>query len=134
MLKLIRGFSFNSNKAGYEQDHFLYYHFYWFFSPISLDGIDYPFRSQAYLSSDNHIIVNEILDQIKFIISEQLEDIPIEWIIVEADIRGDLGADDVDMIEINFAIEEKFDINIPDDEAKLLNTVGDYYNYVKENI
>ena len=105
-----------------------------FFSPISLDGIDYPFRSQAYLSSDNHIIVNEILDQIKFIISEQLEDIPMEWIIVEADIRGDLGADDVDMIEINFAIEEKFDINIPDDEAKLLNTVGDYYNYVKENI
>lgn len=44
-----------------------------FSSPISLDGIDYPFQSKAYLSLESPIIADDIFDKIKSITANQLD-------------------------------------------------------------
>ena len=43
---------------------------------------------------------------------------------------GDLDVDSLTMVEVVVAAEEKFDVKIPDDEVKNLNTVGDAVNYI----
>ncbi len=104
-----------------------------FLSPISLDGKDYPLQSQVNLSYENHIIADDILNKIKNITAKQL-DIKVDDITLESNFINDLGASELDVVEIILAAEKEFVINIPDDEAETLYTVGDLYNYVKENI
>ncbi|MDD2358633.1 MAG: acyl carrier protein, partial [Thiovulaceae bacterium] len=43
----------------------------------------------------------------------------------------DLGADSLDVVELVMALEEKFDIEIPDDEAEKIQTVKDVMNYIE---
>ena len=46
----------------------------------------------------------------------------------------DLGADSLDIVELVMAIEEEFDIEIPDSDAEKVVTVGDVVDYIKENV
>ncbi len=46
----------------------------------------------------------------------------------------DLGADSLDIVELVMAMEEEFDIEIPDDDAEKIQTIGDVISYVKEKI
>ncbi len=46
----------------------------------------------------------------------------------------DLGADSLDTVELVMAFEEEFDVEIPDEEAEKLATVGDAINYLEKNI
>tara|TARA_B100001248_G_C27392780_1_gene463473 strand:+ start:1739 stop:1975 length:237 start_codon:yes stop_codon:yes gene_type:complete len=50
----------------------------------------------------------------------------------EASFIDDLGADSLDIVELIMTMEEKFDVEIPDEEAEKLRTVGDVSNYLKE--
>ncbi len=55
-----------------------------------------------------------------------------EEIVPEASFIDDLGADSLDIVELVMAMEEEFDIEIPDDDAEKIQTIGDAISYVKE--
>lgn len=63
------------------------------------------------------------------IIEEQLG-VDQEKIKPEASFIDDLGADSLDIVELVMAMEEEFDIEIPDEDAEKLKTVGDVTNYL----
>ncbi|GGY42610.1 acyl carrier protein [Parvularcula lutaonensis] len=50
----------------------------------------------------------------------------------KASFIDDLGADSLDIVELVMAFEEEFDIEIPDDAAETIQTVGDAINFIKE--
>lgn len=52
---------------------------------------------------------------------------------LEASFVDDLGADSLDIVELIMGLETEFDIEIPDDQAEKISTVGDAVNYIKEN-
>ena len=57
-----------------------------------------------------------------------------EEIVPEASFIDDLGADSLDIVELVMAMEETFDIEIPDDDAEKIQTVGDALGYLKERV
>jgi len=65
------------------------------------------------------------------IIVEQLG-VSAEEIIPEASFIDDLGADSLDIVELVMAMEEAFDLEIPDEDAERIQTIGDAMSYVKE--
>ena len=75
----------------------------------------------------------EILERVKAIIVEQLG-VSDTAVTMEASFIDDLGADSLDIVELVMAIEEEFDIEIPDGDAEKVVTVGDVVDYIKENV
>ena len=75
----------------------------------------------------------EILEKVKGIIVEQLG-VTDTSVTMEASFIDDLGADSLDIVELIMAIEEEFDIEIPDSDAEKVVTVGDVVDYIKENV
>ena len=75
----------------------------------------------------------EILEKVKGIIVEQLG-VTDTSVTMEASFIDDLGADSLDIVELIMAIEEEFDIEIPDNDAEKVVTVGDVVDYIKENV
>lgn len=73
-----------------------------------------------------------IFDKIKEIIIEQLG-VDEDAVSMETSLMKDLEADSLDAVEIIMAIEEEYDIEIPDEEAEKFQTVADLVNYVEEN-
>ena len=73
-----------------------------------------------------------LLDDIKEEDIEQLDCDPAE---VKEDSKfiEDLGADSLDVVELVMALEEKFDIEIPDEDAEKILTVADAINYIENN-
>ena len=74
----------------------------------------------------------EIFDKVKEIIVEQLG-VAEDAVTEEAAFIDDLGADSLDIVELIMALEEEFDLEIPDTEAEKIVTVGDAVEYIKEN-
>ena len=70
--------------------------------------------------------------RIQNIIAEHL-DLDVDSVTSDKHIMNDLGADSLDTVEIVMQLEEEFDIEIPDDVASTLLTVGDVYNYLEKN-
>ncbi len=70
-------------------------------------------------------------DKVRDIIVEQLGVAP-EEVVPEASFIDDLGADSLDIVELVMAIEEEFGLEIPDDDAEKLQSIGDAINYVEE--
>ena len=52
---------------------------------------------------------------------------------LETSFVNDLGADSLDTVELVMEFEDAFDMNIPDDDAEKIQTVGDAIKYIKEN-
>ena len=71
-----------------------------------------------------------IEDKVKHIIVEQLG-VDEDEVKAEAHFVDDLGADSLDVVELVMALEEEFSIDIPDEDADKLKTVGDALNYLK---
>ena len=71
-----------------------------------------------------------IFEKVKEVIIDQLaaED---EAIKLETSFIDDLGADSLDIVELIMALEEEFDLQIPDSEAEKITTVGDVVEYIK---
>lgn len=75
----------------------------------------------------------EIFEKVKGIIVEQLG-VTEATVTLEASFIDDLGADSLDIVELIMALEEEFDIEIPDADAEKVVTVGDIVDYIKENV
>ena len=75
---------------------------------------------------------DEIFEKVKAIIVEQLG-VAESAVNMEASFIDDLGADSLDIVELIMALEEDFDIEIPDADAEKVVVVGDVVEYIKEN-
>ncbi|MFZ5986908.1 MAG: acyl carrier protein [Bacillota bacterium] len=73
-----------------------------------------------------------VFEKVKKIIVEQLG-VEEEEITMESSFIDDLGADSLDIVELIMALEEEFDLEIPDSEAEKISTVGDIVEYIKNN-
>jgi acyl carrier protein len=69
-------------------------------------------------------------DRMKEIIAKEL-DVAVQQLTPEAKFIEDLGADSLDTVELIMALEEEFEVEIPDEDAEKLRTVGDAMNYLK---
>ena len=70
-------------------------------------------------------------DKVKSIIAEQLG-VKLEEIKPESSFVDDLGADSLDTVELVMALEEEFGIEIPDEDAEKMGTVGEAIKYIEE--
>ena len=70
-------------------------------------------------------------DKIKGLVAEQLG-VSEDEVTPEASFTDDLGADSLDIVELVMAIEEEFGLEIPDDDAEKLQSIGDAISYVEE--
>ena len=75
----------------------------------------------------------EVFDKVKEIIVEQLG-VAENAVTQEASFIDDLGADSLDIVELIMALEEEFDLEIPDADAEKVVTVGDVVDYIKDNV
>ena len=71
-----------------------------------------------------------IFEKVKEVIIDQLA-VEDEVIKLETSFIDDLGADSLDIVELIMALEEEFDLQIPDSEAEKITTVGDVVEYIK---
>ena len=70
--------------------------------------------------------------EVREIICEKLSVKP-EQIMPETEFINDLGADSLDIVELVMELEDKFDIQIPDEEAEKIQSVGDAISYIEAN-
>ena len=71
-----------------------------------------------------------LTDEVKAIIAEQLG-VKIEEVTDSASFVDDLGADSLDTVELVMALEEKFSVEIPDEDAEKMTTVGEAVKYLE---
>ncbi len=76
--------------------------------------------------------MSAIEQKIKEIITKQLG-VKIEQIAKETSFINDLGADSLDTVELIMEFEDAFDMNIPDEDAEKIRTVGDAIKYIEEH-
>ncbi|MEO0096233.1 MAG: acyl carrier protein [candidate division WOR-3 bacterium] len=74
-----------------------------------------------------------LFDEVRNIIVEQLH-VPPEKVNPDAKFIEDLGADSLDTVELIMAFEEKFNIQIPEEDAQKLDTVGKAIAYLEEKL
>jgi acyl carrier protein len=77
--------------------------------------------------------MSDVFDQVKEIVVKHLE-APPEKVTEKASFIDDLGADSLDNVELVMAFEEKFGIEIPDDAAEHIQTVGDAVRFITEKL
>ena len=73
----------------------------------------------------------DVLERVKEIVVEQLG-VDAEEATNDASFVDDLGADSLDIVELVMAFEEEFELEIPDEDAEKVGTVGDAVKYIKE--
>lgn len=78
--------------------------------------------------------MDTVLEKVKEVISEQLGIEDTDSITTETTFIDDLGADSLDIVELIMALEEEFDMEIPDSDAEKVVSVGDVVEYIKENV
>lgn len=72
---------------------------------------------------------DEIFSKVKAIVAEQLS-VEADQVTPEANFQNDLNADSLDVVEMVMALEEAFDVEIPDEAAEEIKTVQDAVNYI----
>lgn len=73
-----------------------------------------------------------VLERVQGIVTERLG-VDAAQIVPEAEFIGDLNADSLDLVEVIMAIEQEFDLEIKDEEAENIRTVGDAVKYIEEH-
>jgi len=73
-----------------------------------------------------------VFEDVKEVVVEQLN-VNADEVVLEASFVEDLGADSLDVVELVMALEEKFEIEIPDEEAEEISTVKDVVDYIENN-
>ena len=76
--------------------------------------------------------MSDIADRVKKIVVEHLG-VEEDKITENASFIDDLGADSLDTVELVMELEEEFDINIPDDAAEKIQTVGQAVEFIEQN-
>ncbi|MCA2623414.1 MAG: acyl carrier protein [Microcystis sp. M20BS1] len=72
----------------------------------------------------------DIFDRVKKVVVEQLEVEDPDTVTPEASFANDLKADSLDVVELVMALEEEFEIEIPDEDAEQIDTVGKAADYI----
>jgi len=75
---------------------------------------------------------DKVFDRVKKIVVEQLG-IDEEQVIMEASFTDDLGADSLDTVELVMALEQEFNLEIPDEDAEKIGTVANAVEYIEEH-
>ncbi|ADB95840.1 acyl carrier protein [Candidatus Atelocyanobacterium thalassae] len=73
----------------------------------------------------------EIFEKVKVIVIDKLE-VKEEQVTLEANFANDLSADSLDTVELVMALEDEFDIEIPDDDAEKISTVKAAVDYIEQ--
>jgi acyl carrier protein len=76
--------------------------------------------------------MSNVAERVKKIVVEHL-DVDADKVVAEASFIEDLGADSLDSVELVMAFEEEFGIEIPDDAAESIATVGDAINFIEKS-
>ena len=71
-----------------------------------------------------------VFDTVRQLMVEQLK-VPEDAITMDTDMITDLEADSLDAVEVIMAIEDEYDLNIPDESAEKLRTLRDIVNYIE---
>ena len=74
--------------------------------------------------------MSDIAKRVKEIVAEQLG-VEEAQVLTESSFMDDLGADSLDTVELVMALEEEFDIEIPDEDAEKIKSVGNAIDYIK---
>ncbi len=77
--------------------------------------------------------MSDVAEKVKKIIAEHLGIDDMEKITEDAKFIDDLGADSLDTVELVMAFEEAFDLEIPDEKAETILTVGDAISHLESN-
>lgn len=75
----------------------------------------------------------DVFEKVKEIMAEQL-DVDIDSITLDTSFVNDLESDSLDIVELIMAIEEEFDIEVPDEDAEKISTVQDAVEYIQDAI
>jgi acyl carrier protein len=75
----------------------------------------------------------EIFEKVKKIVAEQLS-VEADTITPQSNFANDLGADSLDTVELVMALEEEFDIEIPDESAEKITTVQEAVDYINDKV
>ncbi len=78
-------------------------------------------------------MANDLSGRIQAIVTEQLG-VEAAEVTKDASILDDLGADSLDVVELVMALEEAFDIEIPDDAVEEMRTIGDIQRFVESHV
>ena len=84
------------------------------------------------LKTCNNLMSDNIESQVKEIIAAQLSVDP-EKVTTDAKFIEDLGADSLDTVELVMAFEDKFSVEVPDEDAEKLKSVADVVAYIEAN-
>ncbi|MGV0101817.1 acyl carrier protein [Nostoc sp. DSM 114167] len=76
----------------------------------------------------------DIFEKVKKIVIEQLSVDPPDKVTPQAQFMEDLGADSLDTVELVMALEEEFDIEIPDEAAEKIRSVQDAVDYINDKV
>lgn len=76
--------------------------------------------------------MSDVFERVKEIIVDQL-DVEEEEVTMEASFRDDLEADSLDVVELVMELEDEFDMEIADEEAEQIVTVGDAVEHIENN-
>ena len=74
-----------------------------------------------------------VLEKVKAILSSQF-DVEEDSITPETNIADDLNADSLDVVDLLMSLEDEFDVEIPDEQAEHISTVGELVSYIEENM
>ena len=74
-----------------------------------------------------------VLEKVKAILSRQF-DVEEDSITPETNIADDLNADSLDVVDLLMSLEDEFDVEIPDEQAEHIRTVGELVSYIEENM
>lgn len=75
----------------------------------------------------------EIFEKVKKIVADQLS-VEADTITPQSNFANDLGADSLDTVELVMALEEEFDIEIPDEAAEKITTVQEAVDYINNKV
>lgn len=74
----------------------------------------------------------DILEKVKDLIADQLDVDDKDSITEASSITDDLGADSLDVVDLVMAIEDEFNVEIPEDQVENIKTVGDIVKYIED--
>jgi len=75
----------------------------------------------------------EILEKVKRIVIDRLG-VEEDEVTLEASFKDDLGADSLDVVELVMELEDEFDMEISDEDAEKITTVGEVVEYIKSHV
>jgi acyl carrier protein len=99
--------------------------------PLQYRAREAGHRRAGHIFNKDNCVMSTVEQQVKAIVAEQLG-VKQEQVTNDASFVDDLGADSLDTVELVMALEEEFEIEIPDEDAEKITTVHQAIDYINE--